>query len=168
MAQMVSKYFSFNEFTATSNAALQDQNRKEAADFMDAIVATALLMDSIQDGMSLPINVHSGFRCAALNGATPGSSKKSQHMKGQACDFSPNGVSDDDLMLSFQNILAYLIENGIMFGQFIHEAADRPYGRVTWLHLSLGAPWRPIEKCGQVLTMKDGTFELLKSVPFGR
>lgn len=166
---MISKYFTFEDFTKTSNAKLQIQNRNEALSFTEPITATAKLMDGIQDSLGLPLDIHSGFRCPALNGSTAGSSKKSQHMKGEACDFMVKGVDGEAALNEiFNDVLTYLIGDGIQFGQLIRESAQRSYGTVVWLHLSLGAPWRDIAVCGQVLTMKDSIYTLLKQVPFGR
>lgn len=165
----ISKYFTLDQLTVTSNAKLQAQNRAEAALVAKPLTEVAVMMDKVQDALGAAVDIHSGFRCLALNGATAGSSKKSQHLKGEACDFSPFGP-DTELSIdaAFQKILAAFISTGVTFGQFIKESAPRDYGRVYWLHLSLGAPWRDPALCGQVMTMLDGKYALIKTVPFGR
>lgn len=44
-------------------------------------------MDGIRDFLGYPVKVHSGFRCPSLNKAV-GGSKTSQHLTGQAVDFT--------------------------------------------------------------------------------
>ena len=41
-------------------------------------------------------------------------------------------------------------ESGIEFGQLILEGWRD--GEPSWIHLSLGEPYRPAHKCGQVMT----------------
>ncbi len=52
-----------------------------------------------------------------------------------------------------------------MFGQLIFEEADRGYSKVHWIHMSLGAPFRDLSRCGEVLTMKDGKYKLIMRAP---
>lgn len=163
----LSDHFDLQEMTITSNVGLQAQNHEAAKAFIEPLTALAGILERFRAYLGAPIVVHSAFRCPDLNGATPGSSPKSQHMLGQAADFScPSKFhSDDDgntdLYLAVKN---YLSTHDIPFGQLIDEGCNRPYGRVVWIHFSLGAPWRDEAKCGQLLKMRDGTFKLLGSI----
>ena len=76
--------------------------------------------------------------------AKVGGSKTSQHLKGEAADISAPSVTVEELH-------RWIIDDsGLHFGQCILEKSspDRPY---TWVHVSLGAPWRPDAQCMQGL-----------------
>lgn len=155
----VTEHFSFFELTKTNQDELQDQNRAEGMNFLNYLKATAQMMEGLRAYLQEPILVHSAFRSEAVNGGTQGSSKTSQHMMGQAVDFTtPSYHGDaDSFEQMFQNVLNYLKANKVPFGQLIKEQAERGYGVVRWLHLSLGAPYRDAERCGEVLEAKLGT-----------
>ena len=50
-----------------------------------------------------PIRVTSGFRSQAINDALPGSSQRSRHLRGLACDFLPDDVSTEALWRALVN-----------------------------------------------------------------
>lgn len=75
-------------------------------------------------------------------------SATSQHLVGQAADLDIDG----DLVALFR-WLAF--DSGLPFGQCIIE--KRRTAAWSWIHVSLGAPYREIGKCGQVLCSPDGT-----------
>lgn len=129
--------------TRTGQTALQEANRKEAAACLPALTALCTtLMEPIRARFG-PISVHSGFRGPAVNTAI-GGSKTSQHMTGQACDFHAVNATLDQVMRWI------CLESGLKFGQVILEgrSPDKP---PTWIHISLGAPWRPAASCDQRL-----------------
>lgn len=164
----LSEHFSLSEMTITSNIGLQEQNHAEAKAFITPLTAVAESLERLRAYLGAPIVVHSAFRCSDLNGATPGSSPKSQHMKGEAVDFScPSKFSenDDGNTELFQAVKNYLATHDMPFGQLIDEGCNRPYGRVVWIHFSLGSPFRETSKCGQLLKMRDGAFNLLGTMP---
>lgn len=169
MPRMLTEHFGFEEVTQTSNAKLQDINRDKADTFISSLTAGCMMLELIREKVG-PLRIHSGFRCSELNGATPGSSTKSQHMLGEAFDFSaaksePTPENVDGL---FEAVLTALIEQAIPFGQLIRETAERDYGSADWVHISLGAPFREVAKCGQVLRMLNGSYTLVKTIPFNR
>lgn len=75
-------------------------------------------------------------------------SPTSQHLVGQAADIDIDG----DLVGLFR-WLAF--DSGLPFGQAIIER--RRTAAWSWIHVSLGAPYRDLGKCGQVLCSPDGT-----------
>lgn len=75
-------------------------------------------------------------------------SPTSQHLVGQAADLDIDG----DLVALFR-WLAF--DSGLRFGQAIIE--KRRTAAWSWIHVSLGAPYRDPGKCGQVLCSPDGT-----------
>jgi len=155
---MISEHFSFDELTSTSNADLAASNRQDAEKFLPTLKALAALLERVRDGR--PLVVNSAFRSFALNKATAGSSPTSQHPMGQAADIHRPG---QDVSEFFKDTLALLKREKIQFGQLIDESADRGYGVVRWVHISLGRDfWKP-ERCGEVLRkwdekQPDGTF----------
>jgi hypothetical protein len=132
-------------FEAAQAAGLSDPKVGPALNSL----ATAIL-DPIRDHDGRPIRVNSGYRSPALNAATPGASKTSQHVLGQAADIAIVGGSEDDLWALWRWIGW---ESGLPFGQVIFEDArpSDPTGG-AWIHVSLGAPYRAASRCGQRLT----------------
>lgn len=133
--------FTWGELTNTGRTAMLDTNRREAEPFKAAIVATAHLLQVVRERWG-PIRVNSGFRGPSLNAAVNGS-KASQHMKGEAVDFVPLNAS---LVEVFDWIR---LESRLPYGQVILEGASA--ANPTWIHLSLGEPWRPKSQSRQAL-----------------
>jgi hypothetical protein len=137
----LSPHFSFDEMTRTGQTHLQAANREEARRFIAPLTAVCTtLLEPVRLKFG-PVKINSGFRGLAVNTAI-GGSKNSQHMKGEASDFVVPGHELEDV---FRWIVT---ESGIVFGQAILE------GRTpvpTWIHMSLGAPYRSAASSGQVL-----------------
>lgn len=134
--------FTYEEMTRTNHRSFLEENQRDAIECMDELSATASMLQVIRDHYNAPVVVHSGFRCDALNQAI-GGSVTSQHMKGEAADFHVIGV---DLTEVFNWIHS---ESEIPFGQLILEGivANKP----SWIHISLGVPWRRADKSGIAL-----------------
>ena len=141
----LSPHFTFEELTRTSQTALQAKNRQEAQAFLKPLTELAELLEVIRTHFGKPLKINSGFRGAAVNAGTPGSSKTSQHMKGEAADIAIPGVDDAE-------IHRWIVkDSGLKFGQCILE---RPPGR-SWVHVSICGTRDP-KSCQQALTF-DGT-----------
>lgn len=148
---MLSPHFSFHDLTVTRNAALQGFNRTCALAYVPSLrELCGRLLDPIHNKFP-DIVVTSGFRCPELNGTTAGAAIKSQHMKGEAADiWLPPPILDDAFYWTWK-------DSSLAWGQLILEQT----GPNRWIHISLGVPWRPAEKSGQVLAMKNGKYERL-------
>lgn len=137
----LSPHFTFDEMTRTGQAHLQAANREEAQRFIPQLTQVCMvLLEPVRLKFG-PVKINSGFRGLSVNTAI-GGSKNSQHMKGEAADFVVPGHGLEDV---FRWIVT---ESEIVFGQAILE------GRTptpTWIHLSLGAPYRSASSSGQVL-----------------
>lgn len=147
----LSPHFTFEEMTNTSRTALVARNREEAKARIGALTALCVtLLEPIRAKFG-PVSVHCGFRGPALNAATRGSSATSQHLVGEAADFHcPNAKLED--------VMAWIVkESGLKYGQCILEGRNGP---PTWIHLSLGAPYRPASKCQRALVTRDGAHYL--------
>ena len=94
-----------------------------------------------------PVSIHSGFRSEAVN-AKIGGAKSSQHMRGEAADFHCPSATLEHVMRWI------VVDSGLAYGQVILEGYTA--GEPTWIHLSLGAPYRLGSACQQALTF-DGT-----------
>ena len=143
-------HFTLEEMCLTEVRQLQQANRNLAAGFRSQLTETAKLLEQVRTVCGgHPLVVHSGFRCAALNRHIDGS-PSSQHMKGEAADFHIVGVDLTDCF----NVLKTA---GITFGQMILEDGDGD-GTPSWIHISLGAPWRDPARCGEVLKFNGSSY----------
>jgi hypothetical protein len=142
----LSPHFSFEELTRTGKATLQDANRQEAAQFLPALHDLASMLEVVRAKFG-PVRVTSAFRGTGANAAV-GGSITSQHCKGEAADFSVASATDDELHKWI------VTESGIKFGQCILE---KPPGK-SWVHLSLGAPYRAAAKCNESLYFDGKTY----------
>lgn len=149
-ANRLSPHFSYRELVRTDVRSLQQRNYSlgfAVRPKLEELCTT--LLEPIRVAFDAPLIVHSGYRCPELNAAIGGSAR-SQHMKAEAADFH---VSGHKLKTVFDWIVW---SSPLLFGQLILEGyvADEP----SWIHLSMGAPYRPRNRCGQVMTWnkKDG------------
>ena len=141
----LSPHFTFEELTRTSQTALQDKNRQEAQAFVPSLTKLAELLELVRGHFGKPLKINSAFRGPAVNAGTPGSSKTSQHMKGEAADIAIPGVDDAE-------IHRWIVkDSGLKYGQCILE---RPPGR-SWVHVSICGTRDPA-RCNEALTF-DGT-----------
>jgi hypothetical protein len=141
----LSPHFTFDELTRTSQTALQVKNRAEAQAFLPSLTELAALLEVIRTHFGKPVKINSGFRGPSVNAGTPGSSKNSQHMKGEAADIEIPGIDDAELHRWIVK------DSGLKFGQCILE---RPPGK-SWVHVSIRGTRDPA-RCGEALTF-DGT-----------
>ena len=144
----LSPHFTFDELTRTGQTALQAVNRQEAQACMPALTALATtVLEPIRAKFGA-VRINSAFRGPAVNTAV-GGSKTSQHMSGQAADIVVPGVA-------LEVVFSWIVkESGIPFGQAILEG---PGGKVSWIHVSLGEPFRPLAKSRQALTWDGKTY----------
>lgn len=157
--------FGLFEITKTNNTALQDQNRMLTNRQAKKLDELGELMEIVREILGVPIDVHSGYRSPALNGSTKGSSKLSQHMRCEACDFSPAGPDTEaSIEAAFDKLREAAKSGRLKFGQLIFESAARDYGRAVWLHISMGRPYRSARRCGEVKTMRDGKYTLVERI----
>lgn len=148
----LSRHFTLAELLVTSRANFR-QAQAEAASApvtLGALGALArTILDPIRDHVGGPVRVNSGLRCPALNAATPGASKTSQHVRGEAADIAVPGWTDAQL----RDLWAWIaFESGLPYGQCIYEDKRPGEDGGAWIHVSLGAPRRKADRCGQALT----------------
>lgn len=152
----VSKHFSWAELTRTGSTELQQINRQEAEQYRAALTALATtILEPIRAKFG-PLKVNSAFRGASVN-AKVGGSKTSQHLRGEAADIVAPSVTVEELHRWI------VTESGLPYGQCILErtAPARPF---SWVHVSLGEPWRKDTLCRQALVY-DGAGHYLTWEP---
>jgi len=154
------------QLTTTNNAALQDQNRRITPEQIAKLMEVDALLAQAEDLIGKKLVVNSGYRCPELNAKTPGSATHSQHLLCEAGDVHEDGSADTAAGVedAFQKLWKAGRDGKFKFGQLIVETAQRSYGRVFWLHVSLGAPHRGPARCGQVMRMENGKYTLIGKV----
>jgi hypothetical protein len=101
------------------------------------------IFDKVREFIRGPLHASSFFRSKELNDATPGSSRTSQHMTGEAIDI------DADTFGFGNNLLIFMfIKEKLMFDQLILEYPDQ-HGKPSWIHVSLKQD--PLKNRGEVL-----------------
>lgn len=137
----LSPHFYLSEFTASQTAARMGRPVECVAG--DGIFeAIANLAVNILEPVHLQfgtVKVSSGYRPAWLNGSLPGTAKTSQHMKGEAADFTCPGHSVEE-------VTRWISQSGLPFDQLIYE-----FG--AWTHCSFTTAQTAR---GQVLTAQHG------------
>lgn len=156
----LSPNFSFYEYTGTNHTDLLEENRRYGLQQLPRLVLCAWRAELYREILgNLRMTIFNGCRCPALNTRIDGS-PISEHMESTAFDW---GLSDfqtpGDRLQTFRILESFHEASPIMFGQMIYEKAERAYGIASWQHTSIGAPFRPLRKCGQVLTMEFGHYE---------
>jgi zinc D-Ala-D-Ala carboxypeptidase len=80
-------------------------------------------LEPLRAYINAPLNVTSGYRSPLVNRLV-GGSPRSQHCLGEAADFRAAGFEN-------RNVLALLVESGVLFDQAILE-----FGPAGWVHVS--------------------------------
>jgi hypothetical protein len=138
----LSEHFTLSEMTRTSSGIA---NVPTDAEVKALTVLCTTLLEPVRNRFG-PVSIHSGYRGPAVNAAI-GGSKTSQHMRGEAADFHCPGATLETVMRWI------VVESGLSYGQVILEGHTK--GEPTWIHLSLGAPYRLGSSCMQALVF-DG------------
>jgi zinc D-Ala-D-Ala carboxypeptidase len=119
----LSPHFTLDEFTISHEGSRRGLDNTPN-EFM--IMKLKILADKMEDVRILlndnPINVLSAYRCPAVNAAVKGS-KTSQHMAGEAVDFTCSGFGTP------KEIVDAILKSDLVFDQVIHE-----YN--SWVHIS--------------------------------
>lgn len=135
--KQLSPHFSFEELTVTNRKYLLEANRLAALNHIEELALLAnYILEPARLALNTPLIITSAYRCAQLNKAVGGAAK-SQHLFGQAADFVPQGIA---LKEAFDILRA---AQYVRYGQLIYEG--------KWIHISLGVPFRPLARCGEVL-----------------
>ena len=142
MLSNLSPHFTYNEAIASSTAKQKNLDNSPGTDELFAMFYTASKMEQVRRILGdKAIRINSWYRSPNLNAAV-GGSKTSQHMKGEAVDFTcPSAGTPVD-------ICKKLISSGISFDQLIYEH--------SWVHISFKNPDGQNRK--QVITLVNGKY----------
>lgn len=117
----LSPHFTLDEFTKSQTAARWGIDNTPNQTVMGNLIKTASFMEEVRRICAAPIIISSGYRCMELNRKI-GGSMNSQHMTGQAVDFTAKGLTLDEIMQR-------LITSNLDYDQLILE-----YN--SWIHIS--------------------------------
>jgi len=109
----------FNSITAKREGI---DNRIYDQSVLDNLIVVANKAQEIRDLLGHPLKINSGYRCLKLNREI-GSKDSSQHIKGQAIDFTCKGFGTP------KDIVLFLKENNVVVDQCLMEG--------SWIHLSI-------------------------------
>lgn len=163
-------HFSLFQLTRTDHADLQEENRHVTAKEEAKLIQVAELLENCRTILECDLDVHSGRRYLELNKRV-GGSERSQHLKCEAGDFSPIGPdTQENIDAAFDLLVSAARTGQLKFGQLIVESSKSGReGRKFWLHISLGAPYRIAERCGEclriVITDGKAVTKLVAKIP---
>ena len=130
----LSTHLSLAEVTYSETAKRAGVSNEPTALHLEAMKKLAEhIFEPIRNHFQKPIKVSSGYRSAALNALTPGSSATSQHCKGEALDLDQDGMPTG---ITNKMVFDY-IKGNLNFDQLIWE-----YGtdaNPDWVHVSYSA-----------------------------
>jgi hypothetical protein len=147
--QGLSPHFTLAELTHTATGL---SNIPTVTEFKALTALCTGLLEPIRAKFG-PVSIHSGYRSPEVN-AKIGGSKSSQHMKGEAADFHCPGAQLEDVMKWI------VTESVLVYGQVILEGHTA--GEPTWIHISLGAPYRVGSSCQQALVFDGRNYHQYK------
>ena len=120
----ISKYISYQEAT-TSQTAVRKGIKNDPGD--NELLAMQLVgirvFDVVREHFKTPLRVSSFYRSPELNSAIGGSSRTSQHVKGQAIDIQGTGKVTNKMIFDY-------IKENLDFDQLINEY------NYSWVHVS--------------------------------
>lgn len=127
----LSTHLSLAEVTNSSTAKRLGISNEPTPEHLANLKLLAVnVFEPIRNHFNVPIFISSGYRSAALNAATPGSSATSQHCSGEALDLDQDGQP-----YGITNVMVFnFIKDHLVFDQLIWE-----YGTAAspdWVHVS--------------------------------
>jgi hypothetical protein len=138
------KYFNLNEFTRSNKASeLKISNLPSSEHKANIELLTDNVLDKLREWYGKPINITSGYRSYDLNKAIPGSSKTSQHSKGEAADIVASIPRDNVKLFNY-------IKDNLQFDQLIWEKGTD--SNPAWIHVSFSKS----KSRKEILKTKDG------------
>ena len=164
----LTEHFSLVDLTTTDHTELQSANRDLTDQQVQKLTLVAELLETVREIIGMPIIVDDGMRCSALNKIDGGVSD-SQHALAEAADWVPEGADKkavraiNDLYPIFQKVWDAAKAGRFKHGQMIFE--EKADG-TAWVHLSLGMPYRDVSKCGEILILRGGNYEMLDQIKY--
>lgn len=127
----ISEHLTLNEVVNSATAKrLGIDNSPTPAHLENIKLLANKIFEPIRNHFGKPIGVSSGYRSAALNKATPGSSATSQHCSGEALD-----LDQDSMNTGITNKMVFdYIKTNLEFDQLIWEFGNDI--NPNWVHVS--------------------------------
>lgn len=122
----LSKHFTVEELTTTTNKKLLQKNRNSALSFYSNLEDLAFFAEQVRAFINVPMVISSGYRCEELNKAVGGVAN-SQHVLMRAIDFVPKGMTIDECFDILRN-------SPLVYHQLIKEHS----GKSVWIHVGMG------------------------------
>lgn len=120
----LSKNFSLAEFTKSATATKYKINNTPNNNVVNNLKDLAIYcLQPVRDNYCKKVNISSGFRCKELNDKV-GGVRTSQHLIGQAADFTVEGIP-------IPEVIEWCMNN-LIYDQLIEEHS----GRSHWIHIS--------------------------------
>lgn len=124
----LSGHFSLAELTKSQTATRKGIDNKPTLDHIENLTELCThILEPTRRSFGKPMVISSGYRSEELCEAI-GSSKNSQHAKGQAADFEMFGIDNKEL--------AKYIKNNLVFDQLILEFYNPDDPSSGWVHCS--------------------------------
>ncbi len=144
-------------------------------------------LQAIRDFVNVPVTITSGLRTVSSNSILIGSSKTSQHLYGEACDFVITGLDKEGLNDIFNSIINFDLILPNACSQIIRESNGKS---AEWIHMGLKTMrWLDVQKavianpmvnatqkakatkrltsCECLTTPDAKSFTLVKYIPYG-
>jgi len=122
----LSPHFDLSEFTASQTASRLGIDNTPPAEIIAALTRVAQWLEGVRILLGVPIIISSGYRSPELNNAV-GGSKSSQHMYGEAVDFTAPGFGGP------RHVMDRIIDAGMDYDQLILEFPASG----GWVHASI-------------------------------
>lgn len=123
------EFFTLDEFVKTSTG-IDNIPPADVVERLRKLVVNVL--DPLRKAVGKPIRITSGYRSPSVNAAVIGSSKTSQHMKGEASDLQIDGMTN-------QQIIDKIRQLRLPYDQLI----DEQRGSSLWVHVSYNTSGSP-------------------------
>lgn len=127
----LSRNFTLDEMVKTSTGVENIPGEKE----IEALRQLCLkILQPLRDFLQLPVIVTNAYRSPVVNSLTEGSSKTSQHPKGQAADIKVK--KSDGTWMTNQEIINAIRHLRLPYDQLIDEEKTNLTGVSKWVHVS--------------------------------
>jgi len=123
----LSSHFTLSEMIVSQTADRNGIDNTPPPEVIEALKYTCQGLEGVRILLGVPILVSSGYRCLELNRKI-GSKDTSQHVKGEAVDFTAPGFGGPT------TVMTRILESGLDYDQCLLEFATKP-GR-GWVHMS--------------------------------
>ncbi|MEX0300283.1 MAG: D-Ala-D-Ala carboxypeptidase family metallohydrolase [Kordiimonas sp.] len=130
--KQLSPHFYLGEFTRSSTAEKHQLYNlpREECDLANLRALATKVLEPAREMLGQPIHITSGFRCGTLNRLVGGAAQ-SQHMYGEAADFTVRDMSIIDAALTLS------AQDDLPFDQLIYEVREREGNKpIEWIHVS--------------------------------